>query len=83
MGTSVFTLELPLLQEFLDFQEAHRSSVMDMLARKYHGVAPLLIKVEGLVHQTNTGCSPELEEYYQYWEKRTLDAIVKVEELFL
>ena len=48
------------------------------LVRKYHGVGPLLIKVEGLVSQSNTGRSSRLRNYFFYWERRVFDALVKV-----
>lgn len=48
------------------------------LFRKYHGIAPLLIKVEGLVVYTNTGRSLRLAQYYSYWEKALFDSFVKV-----
>lgn len=52
--------------------------MMGTLVRKYHGVGPLLIKVEGLVAQSNTGHSSKLRNYYSYWEKRVFDALLKV-----
>ena len=74
----VCILSLVLLsQEFFDFQERHQSSVLAMLVRKYHGIGPLVIKVEGLVELTNTGQSERLSQYYQYWEKRMFDSLVK------
>ena len=48
------------------------------LVRKYHGVGPLLIKVEGLVSHSNTGRSSKLRNYFFYWERRVFDALVKV-----
>ena len=35
----------------------------------------LLIKVEGLVVQSNTGQPPKLRGYYSHWERRAFDAI--------
>ena len=52
--------------------------MMGTLVRKYHGVGPLLIKVEGLVSQSNTGRSSKLRNYFSYWEKRVFNALVKV-----
>ena len=67
-----------LLQEFFEFQSAHRSVVLSALARKYHAIGPLLIKMEGLVVYTNSGKSPRLKAYYAHWEKKIFDSIIKV-----
>ena len=69
---------LYLLQEFFEFQSAHRSTILNALSRKYHAIGPLLIKMEGLVVYTNSGKSPRLKSYYAHWEKKIFDAIVKV-----
>ena len=69
---------LIFLQEYFEFQGEYRSGVVGSLVRKYHGIGPLLIKVEGLVVFTNTGRSFRLEKYYAYWEKRLFNSFVKV-----
>lgn len=66
------------VQDYYDFQEEHRSSLLNSLSRKYHAIGPLLIKVEGLVVQTNTGKSPRLARYYEHWEKKVFESLVKV-----
>ena len=66
------------LQEYFEFQGEYRSGVVGSLVRKYHGIGPLLIKVEGLVVSTNTGRSFRLRQYYAYWEKRLFNSFVKV-----
>ena len=76
---STVLLELLLYsQEYFEFIESQRNLILSALVRKYHGIGPLLIKVEGLVVQSNTGQSPKLRGYYSHWEKRAFDAIVKV-----
>ena len=67
-----------LYRSSLTTKRRHQSAILAMLARKYHGIGPLVIKVEGLVVLTNTGRSPNLERYYQYWERRMFDSLVKV-----
>ena len=52
--------------------------VLSALARKYHAIGPLLIKMEGLVVYTNSGRSPRLKSYYAHWEAKIFDAIIKV-----
>ena len=66
------------IQEYLDFLRSRRRHEMESLARKYRAIGPLLTKMEGLVAHTNTGRSPALQEYYQYWEKRVFDSLLKV-----
>ena len=73
-----FLFRIFYTQEYFDQQEAHRSTVMTSLVRKYHAISPLLIKVEGLVVYSNTGKSYRLKQYYAYWEKRIFDSLIKV-----
>ena len=61
------------IQEYFEFQESYHCGILNSLSRKYHGIGPLLIKVEGLVVYTNTGRSPHLKEYYAYWESPLVD----------
>lgn len=51
---------------------------MDVLARRYRAIGPLLTKMEGLVAHTNTGRSPKLQPYYAYWENAVYEALTKV-----
>ena len=77
-GFTYLFVSLLLAQEYLEFQEGYRSSILASLGRRYHAIGPLLIKVEGLVMYTNTGKSHRLKNYYAYWEKRIFDALVTV-----
>lgn len=65
-------------QDYYDFQEEHRSNVLNALSRKYHAIGPLLVKVEGLVVQSNTGKCQRLAHYYEHWEAKVFQALVKV-----
>lgn len=67
-----------LSQEYLDFLEKVRVREMESLARKYRAIGPLLTKMEGLVVHTNTGKSSKMREYYQYWENRVFQSLLKV-----
>lgn len=53
------------------------------MSRKYHGIGPLLIKIEGLVVYTNTGRSSKLRHYYAYWERRIFNSLVKVRRVIM
>ena len=67
-----------VLQDYYDFQEEHRSSILSSLGRKYHAIGPLLVKVEGLVAQSNTGKCHRLTHYYEHWETKVFQSLVKV-----
>ena len=69
------------VQDYFHFQEEYRSSVLSSLSRRYHAIGPLLIKVEGLVVMTNTGKSRQLARYYEHWERKIFDSLVKVREV--
>ena len=69
---------MAFFQEYLDFLRNRRRHEKESLARKYRAIGPLLTKMEGLVAHTNTGRSPALQEYYQYWEKKVFDSLLKV-----
>ena len=69
---------MDVLQDYYDFQEERRRSVLGSLGRKYHAIGPLLVKVEGLVVQSNTGKCPRLARYYEHWEAKVFQSLVKV-----
>jgi dynein heavy chain len=48
------------------------------MVRWYMAIGPLLTKVEGLVVHTNTGRAPKLASYYEYWEGKIYDVLVKL-----
>ncbi|KAJ1496773.1 Dynein heavy chain 10, axonemal [Coelomomyces lativittatus] len=58
--------------EFIEMCNRHKTMIVDGLVQKYLTISPLLIKIESLVANTNTGKSPQLKTYYMYWEKRIL-----------
>jgi len=64
--------------EFYDLIESKRISRLEGLVQKQKSIESPLIKVEELVAGTNTGTSPVLVGYYQYWEKKIYNAIAKM-----
>ena len=70
--------DLPSAKEFYEYVEEERAKAIEVLARKYKGIGPVLTKVEGLVVGTNTGRSPRMGPYYHYWEMQVLDSLIKV-----
>lgn len=67
-----------IIQEYFEYLEKGRAHELDVLARKYRAIGPLLTKMEGLVAHTNTGRSPKLQPYYEYWENAVYEALTKV-----
>lgn len=61
--------------EFFEMNNLHRVNVVETLVQKYLSIGPLLIKMESLVANTNTGKSKQLKDYYAYWERRIFYAI--------
>lgn len=66
------------VQEYFEYLEKGRGHELDVLARKYRAIGPLLTKMEGLVAHTNTGRSPKLQPYYEYWENAVYESLTKV-----
>ncbi|XP_052023863.1 dynein axonemal heavy chain 10 [Apodemus sylvaticus] len=69
---------IPGVKEFFEYIERERSRDVDHMVRWYMAIGPLLTKVEGLVVHTNTGRAPKLASYYEYWEGKIYDVLVKL-----
>ncbi|KAI3386976.1 hypothetical protein SNEBB_002464 [Seison nebaliae] len=73
--------DLPLGSKLVDINEffktisENRHNDLIELQKKYRSLGPLLVKIEALVATTNSGCSPVLVKYYQYWEAKVYEAI--------
>jgi dynein heavy chain len=48
---------------------------LDSIVVKYQSIGPLLIKMESLVANSNTGKSAVMKEYYLFWERRVFMAL--------
>jgi len=68
-------VEIQDLHEFYEVIERNRMETAEELLRKYRTIAPLLGKIEEAVAGTNTGRSPQLKEYYYFWEKGIFNAL--------
>ena len=60
--------DVPELSELYEESELVRTKTLEGLVRQYHQIGPLLIKQEEMVVSSNTGRSPQLRNYYAYWE---------------
>ena len=56
----------------------HRNTTIDTLVQKYRSIGPLLVKMESLVVNTNTGRSAHMKSYYAHWERKIYNALVTV-----
>ncbi|CBY09982.1 unnamed protein product [Oikopleura dioica] len=70
------TPETPDIKDYFESVEHQRAKDVELLARKYRAIGPLLTKLEGLVVSTNSGRSDSMASYYKYWERKVYDAIV-------
>ncbi|XP_035829687.1 dynein heavy chain 10, axonemal isoform X2 [Aplysia californica] len=69
---------LPGCKEYFEHIEQERVKDLEIMARKYRAIGPLLTKMEGLVVHTNTGKSPKLARYYAHWERKVFEALTKM-----
>ena len=76
--TSHHLPQVPEMSELADDIEKHRLSQLEELKRQYTQIGPLLIKVEEMVVNTNTGRSPRMAGYYAYWEEQIFAALNKM-----
>lgn len=60
------------VEELHDRMEKHRLATMDDLVRKYKSIGPLLIIIEKVVCNLDSGMASEMREYYQYWETEVI-----------
>uniref|UniRef100_A0A8B9QA73 Dynein axonemal heavy chain 10 n=1 Tax=Apteryx owenii TaxID=8824 RepID=A0A8B9QA73_APTOW len=70
--------ELPKVKEFFEHVKCERAKDVEHMVRKYVAIGPLLIKMEGLVANTNSGKSPKLFSYYAYWENRIYQVLTQL-----
>ncbi|RKP21444.1 hypothetical protein ROZALSC1DRAFT_11414, partial [Rozella allomycis CSF55] len=67
--------ELMDAQEFFESMNKSKNVIVDGLVQKYTSITPLMIKMESMVANTNTGRSPQLRNYYAHWEKKIFVAL--------
>jgi dynein heavy chain len=66
------------IAEFVYIIDHHREEVQTTMTTRYRSIRDPLHKVEQIVAETDTGCSPLLKMYYSYWENRVFEAIEKM-----
>ncbi|KAG2469024.1 DYH10 protein, partial [Polypterus senegalus] len=69
-NTSLFGIE-----DFFKYVKEERAKEVAYLCRKYKAISPLLIKIESLVLNTDSGKAPKMEKYYTHWEYKVYNAL--------
>lgn len=64
--------------DFVEIAKAKRTERVQILVHKYRSIKPLLVKIEIIVEESDSGASPSLGELYSYWEKRIYNALITV-----
>ncbi|XP_060518939.1 LOW QUALITY PROTEIN: dynein axonemal heavy chain 10 [Cylas formicarius] len=68
---------LPCKEFFSVMQSGRTQKVSDML-KTYESLTPILIKLEALVLNTNTGNHPRMVPYYSFWELEVYKALISM-----
>lgn len=74
----LFFVSFAEAREFFKYVMCERAKDVAHMVRKYSAITQLLIKVEGQVTNTNSGKSPKLTSYYEYWENRVYQALTQL-----
>jgi hypothetical protein len=64
--------------EFVEIAEAKRRERVKTLVHKYQSIKPLLLKIEMIVEESDSGAAPSLRELYSYCEKSIYNALITV-----
>ncbi|KAJ3602265.1 hypothetical protein NHX12_030024 [Muraenolepis orangiensis] len=70
--------ELRGVKDFCEVIEHERTKDLNVLARKYTAIGPILTKMESLIMHTSTGKSKHMAKYYAYWERKVFDSLVQM-----
>lgn len=68
-------------KEFANEIEQYRTERVCQMAKTYETFGPILKKLENLVLGTNTGCSIFMQYYYNYWENKIYQSMIKMIEM--
>lgn len=68
---------LPCKDFFTDIENTRTEKVCQMV-KAYETLGPMLLKLECLVTNSNTGKAPYMEFYYSHWEKKVYTALIKL-----
>lgn len=66
----------PECLEYFKCIRLYQSQEVLDLVRIYKDIGYILLKIEGIIWDTSTGCCPKMKQYYQYWEKAIYQVVV-------
>lgn len=66
----------PECLEYFKCIRLYQSQEVLELLRIYKDIGYILLKIEGIIWDTSTGCCPKMKQYYQYWEKAVYQVVV-------
>ncbi|XP_076363131.1 dynein heavy chain at 89D isoform X2 [Tachypleus tridentatus] len=70
--------DLPDCKEFFEKIETETFKILKYLEQRYKTLEPLVIKMESLVCQTNTGRAPQLRQFYAFVERNIFNALIEM-----
>src|SRR6218665_573376 len=65
----------PECMEYFDCIRKYRAAEMRNLMRLYKDIGYILLKIEGIVWDSSSGCCPKMHNYYAHWEGVIFNAI--------
>ncbi|XP_030756931.1 dynein heavy chain 10, axonemal [Sitophilus oryzae] len=65
-------------KEFFAEINTRRAENLTNMVKVYRSIGPILIKLEMIVLNTNTGKSPQMRHYYEYWEVEIYKALISM-----
>ncbi|KAF2892470.1 hypothetical protein ILUMI_13689 [Ignelater luminosus] len=65
-------------KDFFAEMSVNRTERVCQLVKLYETFGPILMKLESLVLETNTGNSPLMYHYYAYWEYKIYEGLIKM-----
>lgn len=70
---------MPSAQDLMAFFEEYMNKVVNENVEKYNMIGDQFLKnIEEGIMGTSTKKSPDMKEYYYYWERRVYNALVKM-----
>jgi len=54
-----------------------RTEKLNQFLETYRALGPLLMKLESLILQTNTGQSPLMNFYFEFWEETMFTTLIR------
>ena len=67
------------IQEFSEYFDSHRTKILEDLVSSYKAIGDTYLKsIEECTVKSSSQGAPEMQTYYQYWERRIFNALCKM-----